>query len=51
MKLDETRSTGGFVDLTINAQIKTHLEGWYLLECKNSLHGKPEYPFLFNIDG
>jgi len=42
---------GGFVDLVIQARIKTHLEGWYLLESKTSLHGKPTYPFLFNIDG
>jgi len=41
----------GFVNLRVSAQVKTHLEGWYLLEAKSSLHGKPEYPFLFNIDG
>ncbi len=41
----------GAVDLTVKAQIKTHLKGWYLLESKNSLQGKPTYPFLLNIDG
>ena len=41
----------GFVDLKVLAQIKTHPEGFYLLESRNSLHGKPHYPFLFNIDG
>jgi hypothetical protein len=41
----------GLVDLTVKAQIKTHPEGWYFLESKNSLHGKSRYPFLFNIDG
>lgn len=41
----------GFADLVIKAQIKTHFEGWYLLESKTSLHGKPTYPFLFNVEG
>ena len=41
----------GFVDLIIKASIKTHLEGYYILESKESLHGKPAYPFVFNIDG
>ena len=41
----------GFVDLTITSSIKTHLEGFYLLESKSSLHGKPGYPFVLNIDG
>jgi hypothetical protein len=42
---------GGFVDLTITSSIKTHLEGFYLLESTKSLHGKPGYPFVINIDG
>lgn len=42
---------GGFVGLTIRSSIKTHLEGAYLLESKESLHGKPGYPFVLNIDG
>mgnify|MGYP001422938959 CR=1 FL=1 len=41
----------GFVILTIKATIKTHLEGYYALESKESAHGKPGYPFVFNIDG
>ena len=41
----------GFVVLTIKATIKTHLEGYYALESKDSLHGKPGYPFLINIAG
>ena len=41
----------GFVVLTLKATIKTHLEGYYALESKDSLHGKPGYPFLINIDG
>jgi len=42
---------GGFADLTITSSIKTHLEGYYLLESEKSLHGKPGYPFLINVDG
>ena len=41
----------GFSDLIIKAHIKTHLEGYSILESKESPHGKPEYPFLLNIDG
>ncbi|MDP2853438.1 MAG: hypothetical protein Q8O28_04225 [Smithellaceae bacterium] len=41
----------GFAVLTIKATIKTHLEGYYLLESKDSSHGKSGYPFLINIDG
>jgi hypothetical protein len=41
----------GFAVLTIKATIKTHLAGYYLLESKNSIHGKAGYPFLINIDG
>ena len=40
-----------FVGLTIRSSIKTHLEGYYLFESKESLHGKAGYPFLINIDG
>jgi hypothetical protein len=48
---EETTLPKGFVDLTITSSIKTHLEGFYLLESKDSLHGKPGYPFVLNIDG
>ncbi len=41
----------GFVGLIIRANIKTHVEGYYILESKESQHGKQSYPFLVNIDG
>ena len=41
----------GFADLMITANIKTPLAGYYILESKESLHGKQGYPFLVNIDG
>jgi hypothetical protein len=50
IKNDDT-PVQGFVILTIKATIKTHLEGYYLLESKESIHGKPGYPFVINIDG
>ncbi|MDQ5986342.1 MAG: hypothetical protein CSYNP_02063 [Syntrophus sp. SKADARSKE-3] len=37
--------------LTIKANIKTHLEGYYWGESKGSHHGKANYPFVVNIDG
>ena len=41
----------GLADLTIRASIKTPLEGYYLLDSKASLRGKPGCPVVFNIDG
>ncbi|MGA2782733.1 MAG: hypothetical protein ABSF13_12570 [Smithella sp.] len=41
----------GFVTLAIKATIKTPLEGYYLFESKDSMFGKPSYPFVINIDG
>jgi hypothetical protein len=41
----------GFAELAITANIKTHIEGYYILESKESVHGKQKYPFLVNIDG
>jgi hypothetical protein len=41
----------GFADLLITANIKTPLAGYYIFESKKSLHGRPGYPFLANIDG
>ena len=41
----------GFAELTIKADIKTHVEGYYALESKASRHGNQTYPFLINIDG
>ena len=39
------------VELLIRASIKTPLAGFHLFESKTHLHGKPGYPFIFNIDG
>ncbi len=44
------RIPAGFADVIIEANIKTHQEGYYVLEPKD-LHGKPGYPFVINIDG
>jgi hypothetical protein len=41
----------GFADLLIKVNIKTPRAGYYLFESKSALHGKPEYPFIFNIGG
>jgi hypothetical protein len=41
----------GFAKLLMKANIKTPLAGYYISESKASLHGKPGYPFLVNIDG
>lgn len=41
----------GFADLLIKVSIKTHLERYYLLESKGSLHGKQVFPFVVNVDG
>ncbi len=40
-----------FALLEIRASIKTHTEGFFLLESIDSLHGKKGYPFVLNIDG
>jgi hypothetical protein len=41
----------GFGNLLIKVNIKTPRAGYYILESKQSLHGKTEYPFLVSIDG
>lgn len=41
----------GYSVLIIRASIKTVKEGFYPLESKSSLHGRQEYPFIFNIGG
>ncbi len=41
----------GSADVLFAISIKTHLPEFYLLESKNSLHGKPGYPFIVTIDG
>lgn len=43
--------SAGYADLVIKASIKTHLEGYYADEPKDSAHGRESYPFLINIDG
>ena len=48
---DESAPPKGFVDLIIKASIKTHLESYYILESKESLHRKQGYPYVFNLDG
>src|SRR5271157_902551 len=50
MRNDDT-PTKGFVTLAIKATIKTPLEGYYFIESKDSMCGKPGYPFIINIDG
>ena len=50
MKNDDAPKQG-YVTLAIKATIKTPLEGYYLLELKDSMRGKPGYPFVINIDG
>jgi hypothetical protein len=41
----------GLVDLVIRASVKTPVAGFHFFETETHLHGKPGYPFLFNIDG
>jgi uncharacterized protein YceK len=41
----------GYADLVIAVSIKTALAGYYVLESKRSLSGKPGLPFILNIDG
>jgi hypothetical protein len=40
-----------YVLLEIRASIKTHVEGYYPIESKDSIHGKKGYSFVLNIDG
>lgn len=48
---DRSALPEGQAGLVIKANIKTHVEDYYILESKESLHGKQGYPFVFNIDG
>ncbi len=41
----------GSADMIVKANIKTHEAGYYIAESGESLHGKPGYPFVLNIDG
>jgi len=48
---DASAKPQGYADLIVKANIKTHVEGYYSDEPETSLHGKPGYPFVLNIDG
>lgn len=50
-EIEDGASTAGFSVLTIRVTMKTLKEGFYPLEFKSALHGKPEYPFIFNLGG
>ncbi len=41
----------GSADMIVKVNIKTHEAGYYIAESGESLHGKPGYPFVLNIDG
>lgn len=47
----ESMPPRGFADLVIKACIKTPPERHSILWWINDLHGKADYPFLFNMDG
>jgi hypothetical protein len=40
-----------YADLEIHTSIKTRPEGYFLFEPRDSVQGKPGYPFLLNVDG
>jgi hypothetical protein len=46
-----SKPPAGYADLALKVSLKTHLQGYYLLEPKNSPHGQPTYTFVVNIDG
>jgi hypothetical protein len=48
---DAGATSRGYVDMVVKANIKTHAEGYHNDESEKSLHGKPGYPFVVNIDG
>jgi len=48
---DTVAKPQGSVDLIVKANIKIHEAGYFIGESATSLHGKPGYPFLLNIDG
>ncbi|MFZ5450640.1 MAG: hypothetical protein ACOZF2_02025 [Thermodesulfobacteriota bacterium] len=48
---DRSKPPAGFADLALKVSLKTHLQGYYLLEHKSSPHGQPTYTFVVNIDG
>ena len=40
----------GRVAMVLKATLKTHIQGYYPIESKHSMHGKPGFPFVANID-
>jgi hypothetical protein len=50
-EIKDENTEDGFSVLTIRVTMKTPREGFYPLESMSSLHGKPEYPLVFNIGG
>lgn len=50
-EITDGNTEDGFCVLTMRVTMKTPREGFYPLESRNSLHGKPEYPLVFNIGG
>lgn len=50
-EIKDGHAIDGFSVLRIRVTMKTPRDGFYHLESRSSLHGKPEYPFIFNIGG
>jgi hypothetical protein len=50
-ELQDANPEPGAAVIIIRASLKTPKEGYFLFETKKALHGKPEYPFVFNIGG
>lgn len=48
---DRSKPSAGYADLALKVSLKTHLQGYCLLEPKSSPHGQPTYIFVINIDG
>jgi hypothetical protein len=51
VEVTDSPAEAGKVDLILRISIKTHPQGFYLLESDKSLHGRPGYPFIVTIDG
>jgi len=49
--LKDSSVPSGSVILTVKAEIKTHHQDFYILESRESPHGKQQYPIVINIDG
>ena len=48
---DQVPPAKNVTDLLIKASIKTPVFGHHLFESETHRHGKPGYPFVFNVDG